>query len=186
MKALIFVKPSERLPSKHLAILCGEPMYRRISRTLGETEYFESVTLFSKYEGVEFEGISVVRDDSQGVLIDSILRAIEIFGEFLAVGGDMPMIDSKLVSRLMKSYKGVPVAAVDYEGNIEPLFAVYNKSVLQSLLLHSKVNKRIFPFLEKEFKLVKFDEHESTGLFNVNTKDDLAKARKLMNCLETD
>lgn len=182
MRAVIFVKESIRLPGKHLLQICGEPMLERIYRILNETRFFEDVIVYSKYPKLEVKGLKIERDRSEGVLIDSIISAIENFGEFLAVGGDMPLIDTEVVSRLLDKYDGRPVAAMDFNGVLEPLFAIYNNTIYDKILEYSRNNRQIFPFLMQEFGLVTMSEEQSARLFNVNTERDFEEAKEAVIC----
>ncbi len=182
MISLVFVKESQRLPGKHLLDFCGEPMLKRICRILEETGHFDRVVVYSKYRDLQLDGCTVEKDNSGGALIDSILSALDSYGTFLAVGGDMPLIDGDLVRSLMESYHKKPIAATDFAGTIEPLFAVYDGSVKEGMEAFSKNTKRIFPFLQEKFDLFRVDEVSSLKLFNVNTRDELETARALAKC----
>jgi molybdopterin-guanine dinucleotide biosynthesis protein A len=182
LRAVIFVKESVRLPGKHMLEICGEPMLARIYRVLKETGYFEEVVVYSKYRRLELKGLRIERDRTEGVLIDSIISAIENFGEFIAVGGDMPLIDKEVVSKLLDKYDGRPVAAVDCNGILEPLFAIYNNRIYDNILEYSRNNRQIFPFLMKEFSLITMSEEQSAKLFNVNTEKDFEEAREVISC----
>ncbi|MEM0134676.1 MAG: NTP transferase domain-containing protein [Thermoplasmatales archaeon] len=185
MKAVIFVKQSERLPGKHLMTICGEPIIKRIYDTLERTSLFEDVVIYSKYPDLEVGGCKIEQDNTVGTLLDSILSAIVIFGEFLAVGGDLPLLDSEIISKIVLNYHGNPVAAVDYEGIVEPLLAIYNKLVYEELLKFSMQSKKIFEFVGKQFELIELDEASSSKLLNVNTLKDLNNARRLIHCIQS-
>lgn len=182
MKAVIFVKESERLPGKHLFKICGEPMLARIYRTLKGTKFFDEVIVYSKYRNLELEGIKIERDLTEGVLIDSIISAIKSFGEFFAVGGDLPLMDVEVISKLLENYDGRPLAAVSFYGIVEPLFAIYNEGIYHNILEFSRKDRKIFTFIGREFRLIKMNEEESKKLFNVNTKEDFEEAREIARC----
>ncbi len=182
MKAVIFVKESERLEHKHLLEICGEAMLSRVDRILKETRLFEEVIVFSKYERLQLKNLRVVNDSTEGTLIDSITNALEKFNVFLAVGGDLPLIDIEVVRTILEAYGGKPVAAVDADGIVEPLFAVYNHSILDSLVEFSKQNRNIFPFITESFDLVHLNETQSRKLLNVNTNEDYDTANKMIKC----
>ncbi|MCL5874528.1 MAG: NTP transferase domain-containing protein [Candidatus Thermoplasmatota archaeon] len=185
MKAVIFVKQSQRLPGKHLMTICGEPMLSRIYRTLEHTGLFETVVVYSKYPDLALDGCLIERDPTTGTLIDSILDSIVKFGEFLAVGGDLPLLNSEVVSEFVLEYDGRPLAAVNSEGTIEPLFAIYNRRIYGELLESSKHSKQIFTFVKERFHLIQINEERSRSLFNVNTLEDLEKARNIADCSHT-
>lgn len=182
VKALIFAKQSKRLPGKHLMSICGESMLKRIYHTLENTGSFEQVIVFSKYTNLEIDDCTIMRDFSHGTLINSLLNAIEKFDEFFAVGGDLPMLNSDVIYSLLKGYRGIPVAAVDFDGTIEPLFAIYNRIIHDEMLEHSLHDSQIFNFIKRRFQLVTLNKDQSSRLFNVNTSKDLETVRKILNC----
>lgn len=183
MKAVIFVKMSERLPGKHMLDICGKPMIKRINDILVESGQFEDVIVYSKYPSLEVRGIEIVKDQSIDSILDSIIEAITEFREFLAVAGDIPLLDNQIILKVLNNYRGHPIAPVSYDGNIEPLFAIYNDSMLEKIKEYSKNNKKIFPFLERNFGLIRLDQKESEKLLNINTKKDYETARKLLGCV---
>ncbi|MGC8645763.1 MAG: molybdenum cofactor guanylyltransferase [Thermoplasmata archaeon] len=180
--ALIFAKESERLPGKHLLEVCGEPMLARIYRILNSCNLFEDVLVYSKYKDLPLKGLNVMKDVTSGVLIDSILSAIDLFGEFLAIGGDMPCINCTLISKFLGEYEGVPIAAKDSTGFPQPLFAVYNRTIYENFRKHALEDRRIYPFLIENFRLEPLSEKESMMLMSVNRRDDLILARKCAGC----
>lgn len=121
-------------------------------------------------------------DDTRGLLIDSIVRAVELYGEFLAVAGDLPFIDHEVISWLIGRYNGRPIAAIDVEGTIEPLFAIYNTSVLEDLRQFSVQNRNIFPFIAEKFDLMELDAEGSRKLLNVNTEEDYEEVLRRIDC----
>ncbi|MEM3810408.1 MAG: NTP transferase domain-containing protein, partial [Thermoplasmatales archaeon] len=158
MIAIIFAKPSTRLPGKHLLQICGEPMISRIYRVLSSCRFFDDVIVYSKYQELPLVGVKIIKDLSSGVLLDALISALESFGEFLAVGGDMPYLMCRTVSLLTNSYDGRPIAAADSSGFPQPLFAIYNRSIYEELKAYSLHEKRIYPFLRKYFKIINLDE----------------------------
>jgi len=123
------------------------------------------------------------KDDSEGTLINSLIYSINILGEFVAVGGDMPLLDSLIIKDLLNRYKSRPVAAISSDGLIEPLFAIYNESIFHDLLEFSKKNRQIFPFVKERFELVTMSQEQSRKLTNVNTLEELNNARMQAGCL---
>lgn len=182
MKAVIFAKESTRLQGKHLLSLCGKPMIQRIGDILTASNRFDEVVVYSKYPSLQIRRLKVKKDDSTGSILDSIIAAIKEFNEFLAVAGDMPLIDDEIISRILDNYDGVPVAPVTKGGRIEPLFSVYNDSILGRMERYSKENRRIFPFLIVNFQMIKLDQEESKKMFNVNTEEDYLNVKRLLSC----
>ncbi len=184
VKAVIFAKQSERLPGKHMMDICGQPMIKRIYDTLLRTGFFDDVLIYSKYADLKISGCKIERDGTQGTLIDSLLSAISAFHEFLAVGGDLPLLDGKTISIIVRNYHNDPVVSVDSDGTVEPLLAIYNDSIYDDLLSYSRSSKKIYEFVGKRFRRIVLDSELSSKLFNVNTMEDLKMARKLAGCRE--
>ncbi|MEM0130363.1 MAG: NTP transferase domain-containing protein, partial [Thermoplasmatales archaeon] len=163
---------------------CGEPMILRIYRVLSSCEFFDNVIVYSKYQELPLAEVKIIRDLSSGVLLDALISALESFGEFLAVGGDMPYLTCRTVSLLMNNYDGIPVAAADYSGFPQPLFAIYNRNIYVELKAYSLHERRIYPFLHRYFKIINLGEEESSNILSVNTQEELAEARRRIKCGE--
>lgn len=181
MKSIIFVKWSERLPGKHHLQICGHRMIDIVCRVLKESGLLEEILIFSKDETMSSKMCNVVYDHTQGVLLDSIIDAIKTYRNFLAVGGDMPFIDSNLIGRLLDEYAGKPVAYVSEDGQIEPLLAIYNSTILKDITEYSNRSKALQPFISSRFKLISAGD-DSNKLRSVNTMDDLEVARRIFGC----
>ena len=184
VRAVIFAKQSERLPGKHTMDICGQPMIKRIFDTLLRTGFFNDTLIYSKYSDLDVSGCKIERDRTQGTLIDSLLSAIAEYDEFLAVGGDLPLLDRKTISIIVRSYHNDPIVAINPDGTVEPLLAIYNDSIYDDLLSYSRSSKRIYEFVGKRFRHIVLDSEFSSKLLNVNTMEDLKMARKLAGCRE--
>lgn len=157
-------------------------MVKRIYDTLNLSGIFEQTVIYSKYQNLMLENCIVERDTTEGTLLDSIISAIGRYGEFLAIGGDMPLLNKEVLLALLSQYRGEPLAAIGSNGTVEPLLAVYNRSIYDDLLSFSLQSKRIFAFIEKRFRLVRVDQNFEDRLLNVNTEEDLEIARRLVDC----
>jgi molybdopterin-guanine dinucleotide biosynthesis protein A len=182
MKAVIFAKPSERLPGKHLMDICGQPMIKMIYNIFVDSSFFEDVVIYSKYESLDISGVNIVKDHSKGTIIDSLISALREFKEFFAVAGDIPLVDREIIEKIMIKYNGFPIAPINTDGIIEPLFAIYNNSILDEMVTHSQKDKRIFSFLERKFILVRLEPIDSVKLYNINTLQDYIDAKKKIRC----
>ncbi|MEM0141375.1 MAG: NTP transferase domain-containing protein [Thermoplasmatales archaeon] len=182
MRALIFAKPSTRLPGKHLIDICGEPMILRIHKILDGCRFFDSIIIYSKYEDIWVPGLETIRDRSTGTLLDSLISALELYDEFFAIGGDMPYVECKTISMLISNYTGKPVTVSDSHGFLQPLFAIYNRSIYRELKEHSTHDKRIYPFLSKNFSVITLGPEDSETLLSINTEEDLNEARRRLRC----
>ncbi len=180
MIAIIFAKNSERLKDKHNMEICGETMINRISRILYESKIFDRIILFTKNHSLKCSYCSIIYDDTGGILIDSILHCIKTYNEFLAVGGDMPLIDYNIIDNLIKSYNKKMIAYKN--GNYyETLFSIYNMSVYSSLKNYrDSGNESISKFMS--LYNTDYIEVNTLKLKSVNYYDDLLMVRKYLNC----
>ncbi len=181
MKAVIFVKKSERLPGKHSLYICGKSMIQIVCDSLFNQEIFDEVIVLSKDPSIKCDKCTIIKDESNGVLIDSIIEAIRLYGEILAVGGDMPYIDVNLINKIMKFYSKTPISMKNEKGIIEPLFSIYNKSIMKDMENFARETKSIFKFIEKNFRIIEAGE-DSWKLDSINTIDDLIRARIIFGC----
>lgn len=104
----------------------------------------------------------------------------------LVVACDMPFLSEALLRHLIELCSDFDVVIPVVEGNLEPLHGVYSKSCLapiQALLQQGKL--RIIDFFPS-VRVRYVDETEVNRLdpqhlsfFNINTEEDLAKARLL-------
>ncbi len=181
MKAIVFVKKSERLPGKHSMDICGKKMIQMVCEPLIANERLDEVIIYSKDPSLRCDSCKISMDNSAGVLIDSLIAAIKEYGTFLAVGGDMPFINDHIINLILNEYVGIPIAMISSEGIVEPLFAVYNRNILKEFSEYSSISKSIYPFISRKFKLLRAGKL-SSSLMSINTNDDLEEARKLLGC----
>ncbi len=103
---------------------------------------------------------------------------------------DMPFVNRDLVHYMMGLAKGYDIVIPRHENLLEPLHAVYSKNCLRSvreLILKAefKVNKlldRMRTRYVEESELDRFDP-DHLSFFNVNTPEDLLKARRIADRL---
>jgi molybdopterin-guanine dinucleotide biosynthesis protein A len=104
-----------------------------------------------------------------------------------AVACDMPFIFAEAISVVLEQASQGDIVIPDLSGKLQPMHAVYSKRCLPYLRLLVETEKlkvqdlcecpdlRVFRIPESAFKV--FDP-ELRSFFNINTPDDLAKARK--------
>ena len=105
----------------------------------------------------------------------------------LVVGCDMPFLNRALLQHLIGLAPGFDVVVPRTSGLTEPLHAVYSKRCLVSIeqLLNQGglAISRLFSLIKTRYvdenEIARFDP-DHLSFFNVNTQDDLAKARLLM------
>lgn len=100
------------------------------------------------------------------------------------VACDMPFVEPSIILYLQKYTKDnlFDVIVPEYNGFIEPLFAIYSRNCIESIKKNMKNNQlKIRGFFTevrvKEVPCNKFHSVEKS-FFNINTKEDLHKARK--------
>ena len=104
----------------------------------------------------------------------------------LVVACDMPFLNRALLRYLVGLASDFDVVVPSVNGLVEPLHAIYSKNCLPSIerLLHQGELgvQQLFGLVEPrdvcEDEISKFDPGH-LSFFNVNTKDDLRKARAL-------
>ncbi len=102
-------------------------------------------------------------------------------------GCDMPFLNWKFIHYMRSLPKDYDILIPLHSRGVEPLHAIYSKSCLS--LIKEKLEqgeykiRAILPYLKIRFveekEIRKFDSPEYI-FFNINTREDLAKARKLV------
>ncbi len=180
MIAVIFAKRSIRLPAKHHIMICGEEMIDRVSRILYESKIFDRIILYTKDETINSRYCEVVIDHSNGILINSVIECLKIYSEFLAIGGDMPLIDYDLLKIIIDAYDKRPVSLSSY-GIIQPLLSLYNNLILNSLNSYiMSGGTSLYKFiLNNDFKIINVNTFKT---MSVNTSIDLIKIKRYLGC----
>lgn len=103
------------------------------------------------------------------------------------MGCDMPFPQVRLIEMLLEKCDNQDVVIPKYQGDVEPLFAVYSKNSLPVIFDHIRKGdlkiRHIFKKLrveqvaEKEIDTV---DPEHLSFFNINTEEDLKKAQTLL------
>jgi molybdenum cofactor guanylyltransferase len=105
----------------------------------------------------------------------------------LAVACDMPFLNGRLLKYMIDEANGFDAAVPQISSYIEPLHAVYSKDCIETLgkILKSG-NLSIFQLVQSvktkyipEKELDEFDP-EHLSIFNINTREDLIKAEKII------
>jgi len=110
----------------------------------------------------------------------------------LVVACDMPFLNRALLRYLVGLAPDFDVVVPNVNGWIEPLHAIYSKNCLtpiEKLLHQGKLGVRqLFDLVNTRYvcedEIIKFDP-ERLSFFNINTKDDLEKAKTLIRHRET-
>jgi molybdopterin-guanine dinucleotide biosynthesis protein A len=120
-----------------------------------------------------------------GGIYTGLASANNLYG--LVVACDMPFLNSALLSYLVELASGFDIVIPKVNDKIEPLHAVYSKNCLA--IIKQLLDKGIFQMLQLldlvktryvcENEIDKYDP-ENLSFFNINTQDDLLKAKKII------
>lgn len=115
--------------------------------------------VFSPIVGIK-EGIKHIRNDC-----------------FFLTACDMPFLNENVIMELLGALKNKECAVVKNAGAYEPFCAVYRKNVFEGC----SVEESLRSVIEKSDKAVlRLAKNDTLCFFNVNSKEDLEKARKLI------
>lgn len=167
---------------KALLPIDGEPMISRILRQLKPT-FNKVLVSAAKPDAFSFPGIDVVADEAPGagplMALVSALEKSETDLNFV-MPCDIPDPPPHLIVSLLRAAKEAEIAVpVNDSGQLEPLFAVYRKSVLPSAReALARGARRVISFYDKHVvKQIVLDRE--TALLNLNTMDDyLARMKR--------
>ena len=105
----------------------------------------------------------------------------------LVVACDMPFLNVALLRHMIRSASGYDVVIPRIEGMLEPLHAIYSKNCVGLMQRQIDTDELRIRVLLSQVKVRYVEEGEVDRLdpqrlsfFNVNTKDDLSKARALL------
>jgi molybdopterin-guanine dinucleotide biosynthesis protein A len=104
----------------------------------------------------------------------------------LAVAGDMPFLHAGLLQHMQTLSEGVDAVVPRVEGKVHPLHALYHKRCLNQIEAQIKEGEyRVTNLLDRlkvrylETEVVNQFDPSHLSFFNVNTEDDLRRARRL-------
>jgi molybdopterin-guanine dinucleotide biosynthesis protein A len=187
---------SSRLGSdKALQPVAGKPMIRHIIEGVsGLSDEFLVVVARnasgSEYSGILPDFIRVIKDEPEGknplIGIVSGLRAIRS-PYAIVLSCDIPFVDRRVIQLLLKQASGADAVIPRWNaGHLEPLQAVYcreptldaaeealAKGHTSPTDMISKLARVVFISIEDQIRLI---DPELRTFFNVNTKQDLARA----------
>lgn len=141
---------------------------------------------FKKYSHFE---VKLVKDESphKGPLmgIYSGLKVSSSDHNFV-VAGDMPFLNEALVRHMIKNRDDYDVLIPKIDDKFHPLFGIYSKEcipVIEEMLGQNKLKvSDLFPKVKKKFllrpEIERFDG-PLLSLMNINTREDLARAREM-------
>ncbi len=175
MKCIIFTKKSERFPGKQMFPIDGIPLIQITVKKLLGSGLCGIPIIFTKDPDIHADDALVIRDITDGIIIDSLLSAIKNYGEFFAFAGDMPLIDTSLVAEMIERYREKPLFPVHENGMIEPLHGIYNKTLERGMAGYiSGGGRSITGFLKSAgIETIRIDKKYEYSFINLNYPDDL-------------
>ena len=167
---------------KALLEIEGETMISRIARQL-KPSFKRLLISAANANAFDFLGINVVPDEAPGagplMALVSALEKSETDINFV-MPCDIPDPPQHLIARLLREARDADIVVpVTEAGELEPLFAVYHKSVLPSA--REALNqgaRRVISFYPKH-KVKRLALDDESVLLNLNTMDDyLARVKR--------
>ncbi|HEM56028.1 MAG TPA: formate dehydrogenase accessory sulfurtransferase FdhD [Thermodesulfobium narugense] len=105
----------------------------------------------------------------------------------LILSCDMPFVNKNFALYLFDQSTDYDVTVPVYRGSYEPLFAIYDKKIVDVIEVHLKKNERKIISFYPDVKVKKIEEDEMSDrfdcellFFNVNTPSDLEYARQIL------
>jgi molybdopterin-guanine dinucleotide biosynthesis protein A len=120
--------------------------------------------------------------------LGGIITGLKMSNSFynLVVAGDMPFLNMGLLTHMMKSVDGFDIVVPRIGDTVEPLHAIYSINCLEPIeymLNHDilSVTKllSLARVLYMDFEEIDRFDPNHMSFFNINTENDLEKARKL-------
>jgi molybdopterin-guanine dinucleotide biosynthesis protein A len=108
----------------------------------------------------------------------------------VTVAGDTPFLPGDLVERLALAADGNPgvIAVARSDGKRHPTFALWPVALRDAMrhFLVDEDNRRVSAFIDRhefvevEFPMLRFGQHDVDPFLNINTPDDLVQAERLL------
>ena len=153
----------------------------------------DTILISSNGNSFNDAGLQVIKDVEPGIgpmggLYSALLHSKTNLNLVLSV--DLPFVNEGLLKHLIESSKGYQ-AAVPWSGqeHYEPLCACYDLSILPFMEAHIKMGNYKLPDLFRLIKLIplpiepQLPFYHETLFMNINTKEDLIAAQKLINII---
>lgn len=170
---------------KGLALLKGLPMVTYVIKTLHSVPLV--VKLISSNIDYNQFGLPVYADSMQGKgPMGGLLTALEqtFVPYILLMGCDMPFISKKAISHLIENSKENKITVAESNGYINPLLAIYPKSIVPVLKEHVENDRlKMQDFISSQghhiVKMERIEKTEPTTLTNINSREELDYWNKL-------
>ena len=176
MRAVIFVKRSVRFPGKHSILVNGLGLTEGIAKKLSETGLFDETIIFSKDENFKSAYGTIVSDDSEGTILDSVIMAVQEFGDIFAFAGDMPFICLHIVSAMLLKFDGKPLCPRSSNNVLQTLHCIYGKRDLMALKEYAgEGGKSMHGFIERNGAIIDYGSNDNICFENINFPSDLVR-----------
>ncbi|WP_393971518.1 molybdenum cofactor guanylyltransferase [Oxyplasma meridianum] len=184
MKATVFVKMSERFPGKHRFLVRGKQIIDYELEKIRLSGCFNEVIVISKDRYLTTKNARIINDTTNGTLINSLLFALEEEMDFMAFAGDMPLVSPEFIRKMCEVYNGRPVVPRWKNGKIEPMMAIYNRTIVQDLKTYINSGKKSLRefILNSDFETIDIPQTKEMEycFFNVNYPEDLMEVENLL------
>lgn len=143
-----------------------------------ETHFDEVIVSSNTPELHEFSGVRIVSDPEKGRgPLMGIYTALQVSRHLhnFVIACDIPVVDVQLARHLLKLASDYDAVIPRSEsGFFEPLFAVYNRSLLEAMkqTLAQGRNKILHALETSQVLYVDLSELQAQSLMNLNTRDD--------------
>jgi molybdopterin-guanine dinucleotide biosynthesis protein A len=175
------------------AMLAGKPLVSHVVETL--QALFDDVLIVTN-EPVSYErfDVTVVSDiikgaGSLGGLLTALVHAKA--ERCFVVACDMPFLNPALIRNMLGRCKGFDVVVPSVRGDLQPLHAIYSRRCIGHIQERIAAGElRIFDFypevltLQLEDRVCREMDPESRSFANINTREELARARRWIEGLE--
>ena len=172
-------------PSKAFVKLGDKPMIVYVLDVV--KKFFPEIVIVVKTKKQKAEMEKIVKSSKVTVVADNNKSYSPIIGiqagieyvsgeDVFVVGCDMPFVNGVTIFRLMnKVKKSVECVVPSKSGRYEPLCAIYKKHVFKDC----RPDESLRGLIEKCKKLL-IPIYDDSVFFNINTRDDLEQAEKLL------
>ncbi|MHB1709163.1 MAG: molybdenum cofactor guanylyltransferase [Thermoplasmataceae archaeon] len=176
MRAVIFVKRSVRFPGKHSILVNGLGLTQGIARKLSGSGLFDETIIFSKDQNFKSAYGRIVADGSEGTILDSVIRAVQEFGDIFAFAGDMPFICLHMVSAMLLRFDGKTLCPRSTNNVLQTLHCIYAVRDLTDLKAYaSNGGKSMHGFIERSGDMMNYEPKDEICFENINFPSDLVR-----------
>ena len=157
----------------------AEFQYRRLSKL------FSKVSISSKNNKFDFN-VEVIEDRYEGssplVALVSVFEALNEVEEVFLLSVDAPFVSTAVINTLYKSNDGVDVVVAESTNGLEPLCAIYHRSVLVEAKKALEANRHRLQSLFERLTVKRVKIEEKSVFMNLNYPSEYEIAQKRFPC----